>query len=40
MPLSSEEMMEQFDGHFNNRASAATNSGAALDHLAATTITQ
>ena len=40
MPLSSEEMMAQFDGHFDNLASAATNSGASLDQLAATTTTQ
>ena len=40
MPLSSEEMMAQFDGHFDNLASAAINSGAALDQLAATTTTQ
>ena len=40
MPLSSEEMMAQFDGHFDNLALAATRSGAALDQLAATTTTQ
>ena len=40
MPLSSEEMMVQFDGHFDNLASAATNSGASLDQIAATTTTQ
>ena len=40
MPLSSEEMMAKYDGHFNNIASAATNSGAALNQLAATTTTQ
>ena len=28
-PLSSEEMMAQFNGHFDNITSAATNSGAA-----------
>ena len=40
MPLSSKEMMAQLYGHFNNLASAATNSGADLDQLAATTTTQ
>ena len=40
MPLSSKEMMAQFDGHFENLASATTNSGAALDQIAATTTTQ
>ena len=40
MSLSSEEMMAQFDRHFDNITSAATNSGAALDQLAATTTTQ
>ena len=40
MPLSSEEIMAQFDGHFINLASAATNSGAALDQLASTSTTQ
>ena len=40
MPLSSEEMMAQFDRTFDNITSAATNSGAALDQLAATTTTQ
>ena len=40
MPFSSEDMMSQFDDHFDNLASAATNSGAALDQLAATTATQ
>ena len=32
--------MAQFDGQFDNLASAATNSGAALDQLASTTTTQ
>ena len=32
--------MAQFDGHFDNLAVAATNSGAALNQLAATTTTQ
>ena len=32
--------MAQSDGHFDNIASAATNSGAALDQIAATTTTQ
>ena len=40
MPLSSKEMMAQFDRHFDNLASAATNSGASLNQLAATTTTQ
>ena len=40
MPLSSKKMMTQFNGHFENLASAATNSGAVLDQLAATTTTQ
>ena len=40
MPLSSKYMMAQSEGHFNNPASAATNSGAALDQIAATTTTQ
>ena len=40
MSLSSEEMMTQFNGHFDNIATASTNSGAALDQLAATTTTQ
>ena len=40
MPLSSEEMMAQFDGPFDNLASATTNSDAALDQLASTTTTQ
>ena len=32
--------MDQFDGHSDNLAAAATNSGAALDQLAVTTPTQ
>ena len=40
MPLSSKEMISQFDRHFDNLALAATNSGAALDQLAVTTTTQ
>ena len=40
MPLSSKEMMAQFNGHLDNLSSAATNSGAALHHLTATTTTQ
>ena len=40
MPFYSEEMMAQFDRHFNNLALAATNSGAALKQLTATTTTQ
>ena len=40
MPLSSEDIMAHFDGHFDNLSSAAKNSGAALDQLAATTTTQ
>ena len=36
----SKDYMAQFDGHFDNLAAAATNSGAALDQLAATTTTQ
>ena len=39
-PLSSKEMMAQFDRHFDNLALATTNSGAALDQLAASTTTQ
>ena len=38
-PLYYEEMMAQFDRHFDNLASAVTNSGAALNKLAATTTT-
>ena len=40
MPLSSKEIMAQFDGHFNNPDSAATNSGASLDQIYATMTTQ
>ena len=40
MPLSFEEMMAQFDGHFDNLTSASTNSCATFDQLAATTTTQ
>ena len=40
MPLSSEDIMAQFDGHFDNLVLSATNSVAALDHLYATTTTQ
>ena len=36
----SKNYMDQFDGHFDNLAAAATNSGAALDQLAVTTPTQ
>ena len=39
-PASTDDMMAQFDGHFDNLAAAVTNSGAALDHLDATTTTQ
>ena len=35
----SKDYMAQFDGHFDNLASAATNSVAALEQLAATTTT-
>ena len=35
----SKDYMAQFDGHFDNLAAAATNSGAALNQLAATTTT-
>ena len=37
---SPDDIMAQFDGHFDNLSAAATNSGAALDQLAATTTTQ
>ena len=40
MTLSSKDIMAQFYGHFDNLASAAKKSGAALDQLAATTTTQ
>ena len=40
MPLCSEEMIAQFDSHFGNLALAVTNSGVALDQLAASTTTQ
>ena len=36
----SKDYMAQFDGHFDNLAVAAKDSGAALDQLAATTTTQ
>ena len=36
----SPDYMAQFGGHFYNLAAAATNSGAALNQLAATTTTQ
>ena len=36
----SKDYMAHFNGHFDNLAAAAKNSGAALDHLAATTTTQ
>ena len=36
----SKDCMDQFDGHFDNLANIATNSGAALDQLAATTTMQ
>ena len=35
----SKDYMSQFDGHFDNLAVAAPNSGAALNQLAATTTT-
>ena len=37
---SSKDYMAHFDGRFDNLAAAATNSGAALDQVAATTTTQ
>ena len=36
----STDYMAQFDGHFDNLAAAATNSGTALDQLAANTTMQ
>ena len=36
----SKDYMAQFDGHLDNLVATATNSGAALDQLAAITTTQ